>query len=79
MFTPFRITAAVLFSAATAFAVTAFPAAMSLENTTALETQALPVDAPLLQLSRANCSQHAWPSYEAKCRFDRRHRPARQG
>lgn len=72
MFTPFRITAAVIFSAAAAFAVTAVPAALSLENAAPLRTQIAQVDTPLLQLTGAGCSQHGWPSYEAKCQFDTR-------
>lgn len=72
MFTPFRIIAAVVFSAVAAFAVTAAPAAISQENAVPLRTQVAQVDTPLLQLTGADCSQHGWPSYEAKCQFDTR-------
>jgi hypothetical protein len=72
MFTPSRITAAVVFSAAAAFAVTVVPAAISQENAGPLRTQIAQVDTPLVQVTGADCSQHGWPSYEAKCQFDTR-------
>lgn len=72
MFTPYRITAAVVFSAAAAFAVTAVPAAISQANAASLQTQVAQVDTPMVQVTGADCSQHGWPSYEAKCQFDTR-------
>lgn len=65
MFTPIRISGAVILSALIAFAVTAAPAANRQEHLPASAGQAVPA-----ALTGGDCSQHAWPNYESGCQFD---------